>query len=348
MNTRIILVDAKNDRRWDEFVDKHPQGTVYHSSAWAQVLESSYGYTPYYLAIVKEDGRELDGIVPMFFIGHRLTGKRLVSLPFTAYCKMLIRETEFESIVDFARKYILKNIFLEFKLFNGNDVKSNIFEKSSNYVIHLLQIDSNLKNTFRKFHITSIRQKIKRAEQSSIAFRLGNSEKDLKEFYRLFIDIRKKHGLPPHPYKFFLNMWTILKPKNLMILPLVEHEGKVLSAGIIIKSKNTYHFEYSASDQDNIKLFPNHKLIWDSIQMAHQEGIQYFDFGRSSITNKSLIDFKERWGADRYELPYFYYPKGYKPGMDESSGLEIIRRINMMLPDFLLRIEGNILYRFIK
>lgn len=348
MANQIIVVDIKNDRRWDEYVDDHPSGTVYHSTAWGQVLESTFRYTPFYLALEREDKRRFEGIVPLFLIDNRLAGKKVVSLPLTTYCKRLMPDTDFDRMLHFIKSHVSGNVCMEFKLFEEGECRFDMLERRSDYVTQVLQIEPDLEKTYRKFHDTSIRQKIKRAEKSGLNLRMGESEKDLRSFYKLYTKTRKKHGLPPQPFSFFLNMWRVLKPKNLMSLPLVEHEDKVVAAATILKSKNIHHFEYSGSDERSLKLFPNHKLIWESIQLAYRTGSRFFDFGRSWNSNKPLIDFKARWGAEKYELPYYYYPKDQKFRLKDSSVPETLRHINRILPDFLLEIEGNIVYQIIK
>ena len=34
--------------QWDAFITQHPNGTIYHHSAWKEVIEKTYGYQPYY------------------------------------------------------------------------------------------------------------------------------------------------------------------------------------------------------------------------------------------------------------------------------------------------------------
>ena len=104
-------------------------------------------------------------------------------------------------------------------------------------------------------------------------------------------------------------MWSILKPDNFLVVPLIEYEGKVIAAATVLRFKDTHYLEYSASDPHYRQLCANQMLIWEVIKMAHGEGAKYFDFGRSSLRNRSLIDFKERWGAKKHQLQYYYYPE---------------------------------------
>ena len=96
------VINPENDQRWDEFVDMHPHGSIYHYSAWRQVLLSTYGYTPFYIALENSATGRFEGILPLMLIKSRITGKRLVSLPFTSYCPMLIPESKLDEVVRFA------------------------------------------------------------------------------------------------------------------------------------------------------------------------------------------------------------------------------------------------------
>ena len=56
------------------------------------------------------------------------------------------------------------------------------------------------------------------------------------------------------------------------------------------------------------KLSPNHFLFWEEIKEAHHDGFKIYDFGRTSPTNTSLMNFKGHWGTEVTDLPVFYYP----------------------------------------
>ena len=52
----------------------------------------------------------------------------------------------------------------------------------------------------------SVRRAIRKAERSKLAIRVDRSEEAMLQFYRLHIQTRKRHGLPPQPLSFFLNI----------------------------------------------------------------------------------------------------------------------------------------------
>ena len=174
---------------------------------------------------------------------------------------------------------------------------------------------------------------------------MAESERDVQVFYDLHTAVRKKHGLPPHPYAFFRNMWTILYPKGLLLVPLLEYEGEVIAGAFTLRYRDMYHFEYSASRERHLNISPNQLLIWEIIKIACSEGATCLDFGRSSMLNHSLIEFKERWGAKRQALPYFYYPKENRFGNESSIARRMLTSVNRLLPKPLLQLEGRLIYR---
>lgn len=344
MPYKIKVINPKSDKRWDEFVLKHPMGSIYHHSSWGNVLKSTFGHIPFYIALENSKTGKFEGILPFMLIDSMITGKRLVSLPFTSYCCQLVPESELENAIRFALKNHSDIDYLELKLIKDVEDVSEKYEKQSSYVTHILDLDVSQEQLFKSFHNTSIRHRIKRAEKNNLRLKISEKEEGLKKFYKLYTVVRKKHGLPPQPYTFFLNMWRNLKPKNFLFVPTIENQEKTIAAAIVLKFNNTFHLEYSASDQRFLKLSPNQILIWELIKIAHEGGARYFDFGRSSLLNKPLIEFKERWRAKRYNLFYYYFPSAKTISEKDGIKRKFLGLINRHLPLPVLRLEGKFLY----
>jgi hypothetical protein len=76
----LKVINPNRDKRWDEFVIDHPKGSIYHHSAWGNVLKSTYKCEDFYIALQNTITDELEGIVPFMLVESLITGKRLVSL----------------------------------------------------------------------------------------------------------------------------------------------------------------------------------------------------------------------------------------------------------------------------
>lgn len=340
----LSVINPDYDKRWDQFVESHPEGSIFHHSTWKRVLQESFGYVPFYVAMENPNDGRVEGILPFMRVKSQLTGTRLVSLPFTSYCTRLFPEAMLEKAVIFAYENYPDTAYLELKLFNYLEKKPELLEIQSEYVTHILNLDARLEDLYKSFHNTSICQRIRKGNKSGIRFKMADNEEGLKAFFRLHAKVRKRHGLPPHPYKFFLNMLKILAPRNIMCIPLIEYGGTIVAGAIVLKFKDTFHFEYSAFDRQYAHISPNQFMIWEIIKLAQAEGARHFDFGRSAPDNKSLIEFKKRWGAEQHELHYYYYPKAKRVNTESGVKKYMLSRFNSLLPPCLLRLEGEILY----
>lgn len=341
----LRIIDPRTDPRWDRFVEAHPQGSLYHHSAWIELIQSSYRYSSCCVAAESPQTGELRGILPFLRVDSRLTGRRIVSLPFTSYCPPLMPDFQISEVIDFVRDHEPDVDFVEVRNFSAETrARGSQMGRDESYVTHILDLDRPLPELFAAFHSTSVRQRIRRAERNGLKFRWGRGRADLEEFYRLETCVRRKHGLPPQPFRFFANMWKLLRPRGWCCLPVVEYEGRVIAAATVLKFKNTAYLEYSASDPSFLSLSPNQKLIWETIRAVHRQGIRHFDFGRSPRGHSSLISFKERWGATPRKLVYRTSP-GYRR-LNTQGGLlhGLLTAVNRHLPSFLIQLEGALFY----
>ena len=42
----VHVLDPLSDSRWDEFLERHPRASVFHSRGWLEALKRTYGYEP--------------------------------------------------------------------------------------------------------------------------------------------------------------------------------------------------------------------------------------------------------------------------------------------------------------
>jgi hypothetical protein len=92
---RTIVLDYRNDPRWDAFVSSQPGALIYHHSNWLTALEEEYGQKCVGLACVDQDGK-ICALLPLFptrglpfAIGRHSTERRLSSLPRTPVAGLL-------------------------------------------------------------------------------------------------------------------------------------------------------------------------------------------------------------------------------------------------------------------
>src|ERR1700691_3307943 len=86
-------LDPTTDARWSRFVELHSKASVFHTVGWLQTLQRTYGYEPLAFTTSPPDGKLENGIA-FCYVNSWLTGRRLVSLPFSDHCELLCDSSE--------------------------------------------------------------------------------------------------------------------------------------------------------------------------------------------------------------------------------------------------------------
>ena len=349
---RVILIDPIKDPRWDQFVMDHPFGWICHLSGWKQVLENSFKHMKgYYFALMDDAGEKIQAGLPVFHVKSRLTGNRLVSIPFATLCDPLISKSEdldtlFQAVLNLSKK--TKSCFIEIRTLLSTSLvqQDNGLRRVNFFKHHHLPLDNEIENIKKSFH-RNIRYDINKALKSGLTLRQGNDISDLSKFYELHCLTRKRLGLPAQPFLFFKSLFEFLRSSNRGKLFLAETNGQLAAAGICLTFKNRFIDEYKAWDRKYNSLRPNYFLYWKTIEMAHTQGYEIFDFGRTSPGNKGLMFFKDRWGTITTNLPQFYCPgRAFDNIANREASLKykLINSTCKKIPNFAYRYLGNFIY----
>jgi len=300
-------IDPLKDRRWDRFVQRHPAASVFHSSAWLEALSRTYGYQPIAYT-TSPAGRELENGMVFCRVDSWLTGRRLVSLPFSDHCEPLVDEKEDLDAVTIALEREFRGgqwRYIEMRPLQGYKMVTSLQHATVPYTLHQLDLGPDIDTLFRNCHKNSTQRKILRAEREGLGYREGSTEELLQDFYRLHTLTRKRHRRPPQPKKWFLNLIDCLG-SALKIRAAFKGEQAV-AAVLTIRHKDTLVYKYGGSDSRFNNLGGMHLLLWRAIKEAKTSGLRFFDFGRTEAGQHGLITFKTRWGTTQSSLIYSRY-----------------------------------------
>jgi len=343
------VIDPSKDKKWDEFVESHPEGTVFHLSAWARVLQKTYGYTPYYF-VLENSHKEIKAGCPFFLVKSWFTGTRLVCLPFTDTCSLLADSDEdakslFSGVIEKAKEE--KVDYVEVRSPSPDLFLPNLhFVNQTYYKLFKLDLDRATDSLWKGFQ-RSIRSRIKQAEKANLTIDANGTEEGTRDFYLLNLATRKKHGVPPQPYDFFANIWQELVLTGLAFVWLAKYQSVPIAGGVFFVYKDTIYDKFSASDSSYLRYHPNHLLLWHAIQYGCQNGFKHFDFGRTSPDNPGLVSFKRHWGIEGIDLPYSYWPtvKGASSTEHRSLKYRMMTSVLRRTPTAISRLTGELLYK---
>lgn len=336
------------DPRWARLVATHPDSSVFHGVGWLQALSDTYGYEPV-VYTTSPPGVELTNGIVVCNIRSLLTGSRVVSLPFSDHCQPLIdASTTLNALVNHIKQLLSRRRWKYFELRPRwcdsvtRDLESEL-TRANHYFQHAIDLRPDIDTLFKNLQKSSVQRKIRRAEREQLTYEEGNSERLLRQFYRLMILTRRRHGLPPQPLNWFRNLLRTLQDK--VKIRVASKDGTPLASILTIFHQRTLVYKYGCSDSKFHNLGGMALVLWRAIQDGKQSGALELDLGRSDSANAGLVAFKENWGGKPYSLDYLRYSGRHAA----SEPLSDWRRraaeaIFSRMPNSLLTAAGKLLY----
>lgn len=345
----VYQFDPLWDPRWRKFVACHPRSCLYHTRPWLEALNRTYGFSPVAYTTSPPGSELRDGIV-FCRVESWITGRRLVSLPFSDHCDPLVdgddqAETLIAALLPVSQSEGWK--YTELRPRKALALVPRGLQPNQLYCFHALDLSAGVEQLYASLHKDCIQRKIKRAEKEKLEYREGRSSELLAMFYRLFVRMRQKHGLPPQPLEWFQNLADILGPAIQVRVAL--HLGRPVASIVTIVHRATMIYKYGCSDPELTNLGATPWLFWRLIQEAKSAGLGELDLGRSDWTNPGLIAFKDRLGAKRTPVTYWRFPrsKGVVDALSYGRGQWIAGSVFSHTPAPLLSLLGRLLYRHI-
>ncbi len=344
MKNNVQLINPLNVENWNELLLSHPEYSFFHTSNWAKVLIETYNYSPQYLAAYNSD-KSLSSLIAFMEIASFLTGRRGVSLPFSDYCEPICEDNFtdlFDEVMEIGRKKKWKSIE-----FRGGDKFFHDIEPSSYYYHHKLDLTRGQEEIFAGFSSNNKRN-IKKAQRENVKIDFLNTREATDKFYLLNCITRKKHGLPPQPYSFFINIYKYILAQDLGFIVLASHENRVIASAVYLHFGSKALYKFGASDTSFQLVRPNNLIMWEAIKYFIDKGFSEFSFGKTEPENTGLRQFKLGWGTKEDKIFTYKYnlaENKFIANPDQTSGIHT--KIFSKLPIPLLKLVGALTYRHI-
>jgi GNAT acetyltransferase-like protein len=339
---RAEMVDPTCDPGWDSAVERHPDHTCFHTSAWAKVLCTTYGHKPFYLRFC--DGPKLIALLPLLEISSPLTGRRGVCLPFSDFCEPLIfdgHDSEFvmARVSEFAQERNWK--YFEVR---GGKTLQLLGQPAVTFYGHTLDLRGTPPELFARVAAPA-RRSVRKAEKIGLSVEVSQAPSAVEEFYRLHIRTRRRHGLPPQPMSFFSNIQANIIKAGLGFVVLARNGARLVAAAMFFRSGKSAIYKFGASDKARQDLRGNNLVMWEAIKFLVQDGVEKLYLGRTSLENAGLRRFKLSWGTKEEIISYFRFdPRRHEwiAAKDRTSGLH--NKVFRRLPLVLNRLAGAMVY----
>ena len=347
----VSAIDPLEDSRWSTLIANHPRASVFHTPGWLEALRRTYGFRPEAYTTSPSTGVLTDAFL---FVPIRswLTGRRIVSLPFSDHCAPLFSSPEaLTSILRHLRAALDRDKlkYVEFRLADAEFASEATrcgFEPARSYYLHRVDLRPSLDDIFRSLDKDSVQRRIRRAERAELIEKCGRSEELLKGFYKLLIMTRKRRGVPPQPYSWFRNVLDCMG--DLAEIRMVCAGKDAPAAAILtLRFKGSVVYKYGGYDEKFKHLGVMPLLLWRAIENAKAKGATEFDLGRSDENDAGLVAFKGKWAKEPSRLVYWRYPALPLSSSTEDWKMKGAQLLFARSPSSVLTAAGRMLYRHI-
>jgi hypothetical protein len=366
-SARVVQIDIR-DRRWDAFVLTAPGATVFHHSGWVAALERENGQRPVALAFEEADGT-LSGVLPLMVtrglplgLGGAGVKRRLSSLPRTPIAGPLARSTGvLRALVEAATaRAHAGGLRLQLKLAASTlDGLTPGLEPSPwrlSYVKPLPDDPDRLRFGNARNH-ARIAWAVRKAQRDGLHVRDAVDERDLRDWYRLYLQVNRWRGLPARAYRLFQAAWEHLRPGGFLRLLLVHRQQsrreQLVAGSMLLGLGDTTFYAFNGSRRDALSTRPNDLLQWHAMREAAAAGYRWYDFGEVDDANEGLAGFKSKWDTEtrrlmRYHAPPLPHEETGYGGLGSRSwarrlALTVWRRVPLAATEF----AGDRVYRFL-
>ncbi len=339
----VFALDPLRDARWTDLIKRSPSSSVFHSREWLSALHVAYGYEPVVYTSCDPFAELTSGII-FCKVRSWLTGRRLVSLPFSDHCDPLVETyAEFDELLLSLRESVDGEgwNYCEVRPLRLEPDVATMFGATDRYCWHAIDLRPHIDDIFRRFHKNGVQRKIRRAERERLSVEEGNSERLLGHFYRLLVETRRRQHYPPQPIRWFRSL--IASFGDNLRIRVAFKEGLPIASILTLNHKDTMTYKYGCSDARFHALGGVALLFWNTIQQAKTAGYATLDLGRTDSSNQGLITFKDHWGGIPSYLSYWRYPNHPRSHESRWNG-RIAGRIIDAAPDRLLTAVGDLFY----
>ncbi len=321
-------VQTRPSPQWDDFVEAHPRGTVYHSRAWLTAVRESLGCATYFVERRADDGQLL-GVLPLVRQRSLVFGDRLTSVAFGSYGGPLsVGEGVTASLMEEAPTLAAELGSSRIEVRDSEPLKTD-WRCSTDKVTFDLPLPGTMEPLLKQLG-AKLRSQIRRADRETVGVRVGGVDL-VQDFYRVFAENMRDLGTPVYPARFFGAVARHLADRCRIVV--VDWNGVPSAAALLLKTGARVEVPWAASTGASRPISLNMRLYAELLKVSMEWGAEVFDFGRCSV-DSGTYRFKKQWGAVPRQLYWYRWRKHpVDAGTSTSAqGLGLAPRIWQKLP----------------
>ncbi|MEF3304685.1 GNAT family N-acetyltransferase [Paenibacillus sp. GYB003] len=344
---KCVAYTERMKDEWDRLARE--RGTVFHTTAFRDVLIRSFGYDCLYHAVVEGDHR-VRALIPL--VAGRNLGLRkvAVSLPFANYTDICADDAE-------ALRFAIDSVpaikdearlgYVELRLKDQSVGGRTGWSASAHNYTFKLPLEGGEERVLA-LSTGSNRNHVRKAYKNDwfdVSFDAGR----LEAFYRIYVRRMKQLGSPAPDIRFFRAFFELM-PEHAHLLTVLDKQSGSVAGGMLLLTSpgnSTVYYPYGANLIEYNSKYLNNFMYWEAAKFAMRGGFGHLDLGRSPA-GSGTYRYKEQWGAKPEPLEYSVFDGGAgKSGPPDKESLGFFVELWKKTPKFVTDAAGKRLIKYI-
>ena len=301
------LVRSLDESRWREFVNKHPQSNIFHTSEMFHVFERTRAFDPELWAVIDSQDEVICLFIPV--MNTVLNGVlQYFSTRSVSYGSLLssLGPESGEAISLLLRSYNSHRksaLFTELR--NQSDLSDVqaplvqngfIYEAHLNFIFDLRYSPEEIWKNIR----SNARRNIKKAERSNVSIDEVRDANQLSDAYKILENVYSRIKVPLPDFSLFEAGFEILNPRGMMKILMARLGDEPIGALALLIHQGTITYWYTGVLREYASYRAGDLLVWYSLKFGSQGGFHLFDFGGGGKPDEEygVRDFKAKFGGE--------------------------------------------------
>jgi len=307
-----------DDTEWDRFIDEATGSSFCHLAGWRDIMTRVLGNECVYL-VARDENDAWAGALPLVRVNSRLMGRYLVSMPFLNYggpvgqpdaCSALARHA-----AELATGYAAD--LMELRTRDAVDSELRVAQRK---VLVVLDLPPDSETLWTDGFPSKLRSQIRRPQKDGLVTRFGVDH--IPAFYDVFARHMRDLGTPVLPFAFFEALPRLFPDQ--VRFGVVYRGDEPCAAGCGFVWRGEMEMTWASSLLEYKRSAPNMLLYWSFMEQAIADGVQRFNFGRSS-PGTGPHRFKRQWGGVDVPLPWLQWSRGPMSATPTPDGSGLFR-----------------------
>lgn len=302
------VVNQLDERVWTSFVEKQPDGNIFHTPEMMQVFNKAKGYSATLWAIVDDDGAPLALFLPVEATVLDRPFLRTMTTRAVLFGSVLCTPTPegYEALDRLLQAYnnAMKGRVLFSEMRNLSDLShaqpvleknGMMFEGHLNFLIDLSQPTEQIWKAVR----SNAKRNVRKARKLGVTLDWVEDLDGIAAAYPPMKQVYKRLQVPIPDQSLFEAAFDVLYPKNMFKVMLAKVAGEVMGALTLLMHKGVLTYWYTGVPRAGSEYRVSDFLVWEALEYGSENGFHLFDFGGGGKPEEEygVRDFKAKYGG---------------------------------------------------